>query len=383
MKRKEYKLLIEGWRNYINKVEGGFGIVSERGFYGGSGGYVSMRTDIPSDNIIIYDDYSLYFSIDVGHDTNFCALTKGNGGRQNIKKLIIDIVELVTDADYEEIENFVDERMELYSKVFGDDIYENDKTIIFVPLLNANYISSTKAQKPNVGVDISGSDVDFDIDNDKLSGVTDFYDEWEENSFGFRKKDKLTDADVRKYLKMKDNIRWSLHDFGHTLYDSLFNGIYSGTRAYVDFEEIENAEFAHNLMGSSNYVEFDKSKFSGKRIFDKTIAGDKLLNKYNFVQDFIKDFTPGVGVGDTEFSFLSLMFKDPTDNGIDNIVNDMVKHIRDNFDRISDNDKKRFKLDKEFSSGFGTFCDILRKTLILQRDLINNVYDKFKFIFVP
>ena len=371
MKRNDFKLLVEGWRDYLNINKENFGIISERGFYGGKGGYVTMTTRVPSDNILIYDDYQVLLGrpMSLGGDFNFTALTKELATQGDIEDFIMDILELcygssnLTNDDLD----IVSERVEFYKKIFGADICTNDKTIFFMPFMHLSD-SQLEAQRPYVKSDISGSNVDFDIENIDLSGKEYFT----KDDYEHETKTKLTDK--HKYLKLRHNINWGLHDLGHSLFQGFFD-ISHIDSVKIDFEKTNNIEYFKKLME----IDGKKIKFDGERIIDK-------FSERLFLYDIpeLNEHTPGVGGGDVEYSFFSMLMNNPTEDGINNLINLIVDYVSSEeiFNKIDEETKKELKLKTERLRGFKTFKKILHNVFSIQVHIINKAYEKFKIIYI-
>ena len=363
MKRNDFKLLVEGWRDYINKVEGGFGIISERGFYGGKSGYVTTRTMIPSDAVFIIDDYgSLFRGVIsmgyVGSDSEFYGITKDFANEDRVIECLKKRINRVYSYSYEEnsdiAEAIIDARFDLYREKFGSDIFSNDKTIFFdVGLMNNSDLSALIGnQSPNIDDEYNDMHIDFN-----------------ENNI-----DEIVDQ------RMKDviiNTNWKLHDMGHTI-QYLLEEEGGDNPPNINGEEIYDIQEVYDLIGIDDLLTPQGGQYLGGREFESELGSVFYLNEF----PLIKKTTPGAGKFDTEYSFLSIVLRDPSENGINRLISELVGYIKSIYDKIDDDAKDKFNLEGEFDDDFPTLQQNFRNIFQTYTKLMERLLDKFKVISV-
>jgi hypothetical protein len=381
-KKKDTKLLLENWRRFLDGQVFEDNRVNElyQTVYGGTGGYVKTQTDIPRKDYLIYDDYAEILgrpmNYGAGTEIQLQALTKKFiNNSSNPESDIIDFfIEIVEEAfgrskgeqRKKEID-LIKERAKFYKTVFSPSMYTDDKTILFIPLAHFGD-STTESQRPYVKDDMSGKEVDFDISNEELSGKTDF-----EHIEQDRVSDNFGKSSVHKYLTLKDNINWSMHDLGHAILQSVFE-----TDSIIDFDEHHPQENRHDVF---DFL-FKDLDAKGSRKVDELEADVKRTDALH-IKELLNALTPGVGEGDLEFSLFAKLMKNPTEKGVEELVSLISNNISNNIKRIHPNIIKRFNLEKEMSSGLNTLKSFLTSVLHVQKEVGNRVHDAFKVIYVP
>lgn len=379
-KKRDTKILLENWRRFLdgqvfdNSVNEIYQTV-----YAGGGGYVTTQSDVPRNDYLIYDDYATILGRPMQYgaagEIQLHALTKKfvNSGspEDTIVEFFIETIEEVFgrssgEQRKKEIE-LIKERAKFYKEVFSPSLYTDDKTILFVPLAHFGD-STTESQRPYVKDEISGKEVDFDIKNIKLSGKEEF-----EHKEQDRVSDKFGETSVHEYLTLKDNINWSLHDLGHAILQSVFEN-----DSMIDFDEYHPQDYSHESL---DFI-FKDLETRGARKID---ALEKDINRTDalHIKEFLNALTPGVGEGDLEFSLFAKLMKDPTDRGVDNLVDLISKNMKDNIRQIHPKIIKHFNIDVEISSGLNTLKSFLKEVLQIQKEVGNRVHDVFKVIYVP
>ena len=268
-------------------------------------------------------------------------------------------------------QDLIRQRATFYKKVFSQTIYTDDKLIIFLPLAHFGD-ATTESQRPYVKNKTSGQNVSFDISNEKLSGKEEFTSiEHDTVSDNYGKEY------VNKYLTLKDNVNWSMHDLGHTILDSIYQNF-----SIIYFDENHPNEYPHEVF---SYLFKDYEDFSGNRDIDGLESGAEGVNYTDalFIKKLLSELTPGVGAGDMEFSLFAKLIKNPSDQGIDNLIETISKNLISNLDRIHPRILKRFKIEEEMNSGMSTLKEWLKSILLIQKNVYERAHDAFKIIYVP
>jgi|13_taG_2_1085334.scaffolds.fasta_scaffold00007_43 hypothetical protein len=384
-KKRDTKILLENWRRFLNGEVFEDKKVNEiyQTVYAGGGGYVTTQTDIPRNDYLIYDDYSMILgrgmNESAGGEIQMQALTKKFVKENGSPELdIVDFFYEVIESSFgrssgeqrkKELE-LIKQRAEFYKTVFSPSMYTDEKTIIFLPLAHfGDRDSTTESQRPYIKKDTSGKHVDFDISNEELSGKKDFKQiEMDNVSDNFGKES------VHEYLTLKDNINWSMHDLGHAMIESVFDN-----DSIIDFEE-------HHPQEKDSHEAFDfifkDLSARGKREID-SLENDVKRSDALHIKELLNALTPGVGEGDLEFSLFAKLIKNPTDKGVQELVDLITKNIRNNLNQIHPKIIKRFNIDSEISSGLSTLKKFLEKVLHVHKEVGNRVHDVFKIIYVP
>ena len=381
-KKKDTKLLIENWRRFLDGQVFEDNRVNElyQTMYSGGGGYVKTQSDVPKNDYLIYDDYAEILGRPMkqgaGTEIQLQALTKkfiksSSNPEADIVDFFIEVIEEAFgrssgDQRKKEIE-LIKKRATFYKTVFSQSMYTDNKTILFVPLAHFGD-STTESQRPYVKDDMSGKEVDFSISNKDLSGKTEF-----EHTESDSVSDNFGKTSTHEYLTLKDNINWSMHDLGHAILQSVFEN-----ESIIDFDEYHPQDDNHEVF---DFL-FGDLDTKGGRLIDELEADVKRRDAL-YIKEILNALTPGVGEGDLEFSLFAKLMKNPTEKGVEDLVNLISNNISSNIEKIHPNIIKKFNLEKEMSSGLQTLRNFLSKVLHIQKEVGNRVHDAFKIIYVP
>jgi hypothetical protein len=381
IKNNEMKQILENWRNF-NQSDN-TSVLSERVFYGSDKNYVTSKSDynlhFSKEPILIYDDYrKLIGKTVIGGAGLYVRCISKKYAKQDedaIKTLMYDILEAtfgereITQEDLDKI----DERIEVYKEKWGHDLFTNDTLVILNPYSSFLLDDVSISQQPRVSSEYHDQNVDFDIPAGELAGdagtfnlrKSDYPETWSDDGDEEYNKEK-----EYEYSSMKHNVNWSIHDLGHTIFESAYNK----DNVEIDFytgDEIDNCEAWQNIYGDLD--------FQGERKLDrisKEIGIDE--NAVLDVTALVNMLTPGVDPNDTEYSFFAKLMKDLTSDNYHKITDEIVKYCIDNIGNINQEIIDYFNLrqdDREFRE---YLLDIFK----IQYDIAKKFEENIKFIVI-
>ena len=372
------KSLLKEWNNFNSDL------ISERVFYGSGEDFVTTTSDYfkstSSDEkpVLIYDDYTVILNKKPksGVDITLKCLSKGyvNGDESEVTNYILDFLEEIFGDFSQEDLDIVNNRINLYKKKFGQNIFTDNRFIIFNPFAQFKEDDISLSQTPRIRQGISDTEVDIDISAKELSG---------EDKFKLRKSDypktyvdegdedytKENEYDIRN---IKQNVNWTVHDLAHNIFEGAFDNALSEID-YLQGKELVNSDIFKKIYSGSNsdvrpfdrlYKKIRHSNFYDRAYFDLT----KLVN----------DLTPGVGQGDVEFSLFAKLIKGESKDRVEKLVDEIVKYTINNQSEINKKVIDYFNLNNTESE----LRDYLLEIFKNHEEVSAKFFDHIKIVFV-
>tara|TARA_B100000212_G_scaffold9485_1_gene7002 strand:+ start:3070 stop:4215 length:1146 start_codon:yes stop_codon:yes gene_type:complete len=373
-KIKEMKLIIENWNSY-NKD-----IISERVFYGSGDKFVTTTSDymkdIPEDKkpILIYDDYTVLLNQKPkqGFDIGLKCLSKDFVSKsvdpddESITYMIDLIEDAFGDLNQEQFD-IVKSRFKIYKDKHGENMFKDDRFIIFNPYASFKTDHISISQEPIVKDD-APEEVDYEIPAKELSGK----DTFEMKKSDFPDSYSPTDPDFEKVIKykintLKSNINWSIHDFGHNIFEGAFT-----EESSIDFMEGEE------LRNSKIFKKIYPDTFKGERNLDRIYKLFKKDNKDNDrdlldITKLVDELTPGVGAFDSEYSFFADLLKSSDNDKAFKMVEKIVKFVEDNKEEVKKSIIDHFDLDNTTDNFREFLLDIFKKQITVSNNFMKHI----------
>jgi len=384
-KLNEMKQIMSAWKNYDTKNKN---LLSERVFYGSGQNYVTTTSDHHSrkktQDVLIYDDYRQLFgrTPDLGVGQTLVCVTKEHLKKKSdiVPTQIYDIVEMIFSGVTQSELDIVAERLEKYKEVHGQNIFTDDRLIIFNPYATRLGDLTAISQQPRISPKYSGQDVAYDISAAELAGDSGTFSAKKSQFPDSYRRDSHEDFDVLKdwdYTPINQNINWTIHDLGHAIFETSFDG-----EVIINDDEYDDV----TSPGSPLADIYRKADFHGDRKLDRiydVIRGSdgRFSDKPRDVLDvtaLVDMLTPGVGPNDSQYSFFAKLFKRLTAENYKKIAKEITYYCIENIGQINPKVVAYFELAKNGKKLYSFFLEIFKQQYMIAKELTKTL----KFICV-
>ena len=381
-KLNEMKQIMSAWKKY-DKVNNR--LLSERVFYGSGENYVTSTSDHysrkKSQDVLIYDDYRQLLGRPPvsGIGMTMICLTKDHvkENPEAVATQMFDIIETIYDdrltrMTQEELD-LVEQRFEKYKEVHGNNIFTDDRLIIFNPYSTSLGDLTSISQQPRVSSKYSGQDVPYDISAAELAGDSGTFSAKKSQFKDAYKKSNHPDFDVLKdwdYTPMHQNVNWAIHDLGHAIFESSFKG-----DVIIDDKEYESV----TSPGSPLADIYHNADFKGRRELDRiysVISGGSNDRDDRDVLDataLVDMLTPGVGPNDSQYSFFAKLFKRLTAENYKKIAKEITDYCIENIDQINPKVVQHFQLNQGGKMLHTFLSRIFKQQYMIAKDLVKTL----------
>ena len=391
-KINEMKQIMSAWKNYDKKSNN---LLFERVFYGSGQNYVTSTSDHysrkkpESQDVLIYDDYRQLLGRPpvLGIGMSMICLTKDYVKKKTdaVPAQMFDILEMIFDDSRtrmtQEEYDLIEQRFEKYKEVHGQNIFTDDRLIIFNPYSTRLGDLTSISQQPRVSSKYSGQDVPYDISASELADDSGTFSAKKSQFPDSYKKDAHEDYDVLKnwdYTPIHQNVNWSIHDLGHAIFESSFEGEVL----------INDKEYGSITSPGSPLADiYHKADFYGDRKLDriyntiKGSSGGKFSETPRDVLDataLVDMLTPGVGPNDSQYSFFAKLFKRLTADNYKKISKEITDYCIENISEINPKVVEYFKLSQSGKMLYTFLLEIFKQQYMIAKDLTKSL----KFICV-
>lgn len=378
IKNKVMKSLLKEWNNFNSDL------ISERVFYGSGKDFVTTTSDYfkstSSDKkpVLIYDDYTILLNKKPtsGADITLKCLSKDyiSGDESEVTNYILDFLEEIFGDFNQEDLDVVNNRIDLYKEKFGQNIFTDNRFIIFNPFAQFKEDDISLSQTPRIRQGISDTEVDIDISAKKLSG---------EDKFKLRKSDypktyvdegdedytKENEYDIRN---IKQNVNWTVHDLAH----NVFEGAFDNNKSEIDY--LQGKELVNSDIFKKIYPESNRDVRPFDRLYKKIRHSNLYDRAYFDLSNLVNDLTPGVGQGDVEFSLFAKLIKDESKDRVEKLVDEIVKYTVNNQSEINKKVIDYFDLNNTESKLRGYLLEIFKN----HEKVSTKFFDHIKIVFV-
>lgn len=382
IKNKNMKEILENWYSKSS-------LISEKVFYGAGKNFVITTSNYKDfgDCYLIYDDYISLLNKNPSSDYSFSGircLSKQEGKIEDEVTFFIEsVIEEMFFRSYKKFpgsHDIVKKRLSLYKSQYPN-IFSDDKLIIFNPFPKVKGSEENEMQRPKIQDKHSGKRVKQNISAKNLSGSDYFlFDPAEYETYDRVKRGNLKNPKKLKRGTLATNINWTIHDLGHTIMDEI-NDEYSEID-YQERNEFIESDVYQKIYGK-DYSKKNQRKLDRLHMLFDSIKNvseyENLINKniYIDLRKMIEKFTPGVGLGDQEYSLFAKMLQIGDKDRVSSIVNQIIQFCMENIDKLNKKVVDFFKLNNSDT----LLKDFLYDIFESQDKIAKNFFDNIKVVF--